>query len=68
MPAQWTAEIVGKLHAHKVTQGQLAACLQVTPEYVSMVLNGSRRPKNAQERFTAAVEELIAQKLSTPQE
>ena len=40
----------------------LASRLGVTKGYVSMVLNGARKPANAEERFTAALDELIAEK------
>lgn len=62
MPAQWTGEIVGKLHANRIQQVQLAAHMGLTPEYVSMVLNGKRKPQNAEQAFRAALDELIAEK------
>ena len=58
MPAQWTGEIVGKLHANRIQQTKLAAHMGLTPEYVSMVLSGKRCPKDAEERFRKAVNEL----------
>lgn len=64
MPAQWTGEIVGKLHANRIQQVQLAAHMGLTPEYVSMVLNGKREPQNAEQTFRAALEELIAEKFA----
>lgn len=60
MSAQWTSEIVGKLHAHKATQAQLADFMGVTPEYVSMVLNGKREPKGAEQTFRVAVERMVS--------
>ncbi len=62
MPAQWTADVVGKMHLKKVTKKQLAEKLGVTPEYVSMVLNGHREPDGAEQRFRAAVDELIQER------
>lgn len=59
MPAQWTAEVVGKMHLSGVTAKQLAAKMNVTPEYVSMVLNGHREPEGAKERFLMALNQLI---------
>lgn len=61
MPAQWTAELVGEMHLNGVSKKQLAEQLNVTPEYVSMVLNGHRDPKGAEVRFKEAVKELIGQ-------
>lgn len=60
MSAQWIAEIIGEMHIKKVTGRQLAEQLQVTPEYVSMVLNGHRSPEGAEERFRNALRDLLA--------
>ncbi|MDD3203935.1 MAG: helix-turn-helix transcriptional regulator [Pygmaiobacter massiliensis] len=59
MPAQWTGEIVGKMHG-KITQNELAAYLKLHPKYVSAILNGKRSPANAEQTFRKAVDELIA--------
>jgi transcriptional regulator with XRE-family HTH domain len=60
MLAQWIGEVVGKMHRHKISKTQLAEHLGVTREYVSMVLNGHREPAGAQEKFEAAVNQIIA--------
>ena len=60
MLAQWTADLVGQMHKHKLSKTQLADHMGVTREYVSMVLNGHREPAGAEQRFQAAVDELIA--------
>lgn len=62
MPAQWTADIVGKMHMAGVTAKELAAFLQYNPKYVSAVLNGKREPKNAERIFRQGLDELIATK------
>lgn len=59
MLAQWIADLVGKMHKFKISKKALAEHLGVTPEYVSMVLNGHREPAGAEQKFTAAVDELI---------
>lgn len=61
MLAQWICDLVGQMHKHRVPQKRLAEHLGVTPEYVSMVLNGHREPAKAEEKFCKAVEELIAE-------
>lgn len=58
MPAQWTAELIGEMHLKKVSKKMLAEKMGVTPEYVSMVLNGHREPAGAEERFREALLEL----------
>lgn len=59
MPAQWTADIVGEMHKNRIAKKQLAECLCVTPEYVSMILNGHREPEGAEQRFRMALDEII---------
>ena len=67
MPAQWTADIIGELHINRISKKQLANQMSVTPEYVSMVLNGHREPEGAEQRFRAALDQLIrAQDQHTP--
>lgn len=60
MPAQWTADIIGQMHLYRIHKKRLAAELGVTPEYVSMVLNGRREPPGAEETFRGALERIIA--------
>ena len=62
MPAQWTSEIIGKMHLHRITKKSLAEHLGMTPEYISMVLNGHRDPPGAEARFRKAVMEIIQEK------
>lgn len=62
MPAQWTAEIIGKMHLHRISQKALAQHLGMTPEYISMVLNGHRDPPDAEARFRVALAGLLEQR------
>lgn len=59
MPAQWTAELIGKMHLNGITKKQLAERMGITPEYVSMVLNGHREPEGAEARFMNALSTLV---------
>jgi len=59
MPAQWTADLIGKMHLNNISRKQLAAHLGLNDKYVIMVLNGKRTPPNARERFEKAVDEII---------
>lgn len=62
MPAQWTANIVGQMHLFRISKKDLAEHLNMTPEYISMVLNGHREPPGAEERFRKALGEIIDSK------
>lgn len=59
MPEKWTGELIGRMHNNKVTYEELAKHLGVTKAYVSMVLNGARKPAEGKERFERALTELI---------
>ncbi len=62
MPAQWTADILAKMHMNCITSLQLANRLGYRREYVSQILNGHRSPKGAEEKFRTALEELVGEK------
>lgn len=62
MPAQWTADVVGKMHLLRISNRQIAEQMGVTPEYVSMVLNGHREPEGAEGRFKEALDRLVEKK------
>jgi toxin-antitoxin system, antitoxin component, xre family len=69
MPAQWTADLIGEMHLARVSKKQLAEHLGVTPEYVSMVLNGHREPDGAAGRFREALTQIVsAQRQDTTSE
>ena len=59
MPAQWTADVIGEMHLKKISKKQLAKHIGVTPEYISMVLNGHREPIGAEEKFREALKQII---------
>lgn len=61
MPKDWTGDLVGLMHTHRITNKMLANHMGLTDRYVSMVLNGHREPPDAEERFRAALDELIAE-------
>lgn len=67
MLAQWTGEIVGKMHIHGITAIDLAKKLGCNPKYLSTVLNGKRCPKNAEKQFSLALDELIASRENASQ-
>ena len=58
MLSKWIGEVVGEMHINRISSGQLAAHLGVTPEYISMVLNGHREPAGIEERLRKAINEI----------
>ena len=59
MSQEWIATLVGRMHVCKVTKKRLADEAGMTPEYLSMILNGHRYPAGAEEKLTAALDRLI---------
>ena len=62
MRALWAGQLIGDMYDAHVSARQLADYMGLTPEYVSMVLNGKRTPKGAEERFRTALREMCADK------
>lgn len=62
MPEKWTGDLVGKMHVNRVSYEELAKKLGFTKPYISMVLNGSRKPPNAKEKFNAALDEILEER------
>ena len=55
MPETWTGNLIGDMHNKGITYDDLAAEMGVTKSYVSMILNGKRKPKDVCERMVNAV-------------
>ena len=58
----WIAEAVGIMHINKITQIELAKKLSVTNDYISMILLGKKKPKDAKTRILNAINEIIAER------
>ena len=56
----WIAEVVGKMHINKITQSQLAKKMGVTNDYIWMILNGKKSPKDAESRINSAIDSILA--------
>jgi transcriptional regulator with XRE-family HTH domain len=54
MPEKWTGRLVGRMHNERITYDELAAELGVTKSYISMILNGARKPEGIKERMEEA--------------
>jgi len=59
---QWTGDLVGRMHNAQVTLGDMAAEMHCTKSYVSQILNGRRKPENAQERLEGAFEQIVSKR------
>ena len=64
MVEKWTGKLIGKMHNNRVSLTDVAQELGVTKAYVSMILNGTRKPPEAQRRLETAVDAIIARKKS----
>ena len=54
MPEEWTGRLIGDMHNTGVSRAEVARELGVSTAYVTMVLNGIRTPKGAEEKLRAA--------------
>ena len=59
MPAQWTGDLLGKMHVAGITAKQLADEVGWHPKYLSVVLNGHKQPKDAEMKLNDALDKLI---------
>ena len=62
MLAQWTADIIGKMHLNNITAKQLAEAVGWNAKYLSQVLNCHKCPKGAEQKLSAALERIVEQK------
>lgn len=60
-----TGDLIGKMHNSKVTYDEVAAELGCTKAYVSLILNGRRKPPDARKRLESAVSAVIQRKKET---
>lgn len=67
MIEKWTGRLIGRMHNEKLRFEDLAKELGCTKAYVSMVLNGKRKPPDARKRFEAALDSIVAKKREAPQ-
>lgn len=62
MPEKWTGQIVGTMHNERITYDDLAKEMGVTKAYISMILNGARKPSGIAERVQSAVNAIVERK------
>ena len=51
--------LIGRMHNSNITAQQIADELGVRKSYISMILNGTRSPKNGRERLEKAFENIV---------
>lgn len=59
MLEKWTGRLIGRMHNERVSYDELATELGVTKAYVSMVLNGARKPAGIKARMEGAFEAVL---------
>lgn len=64
MVEKWTGRLIGKMHNERITYAELAEEMGVNKSYISMLLNGRRKPPNIQKRMEDAVDAIIARRAS----
>jgi transcriptional regulator with XRE-family HTH domain len=62
MPETWTGTLIGKMHNKGITYDDLAKEMGVSKPYISMILNGSRKPEGIRKRMEDAVASIIGKK------
>ena len=62
MVEKWTGRLIGKMHNNGISISDLANELGVTKAYISMILNGARKPADAKSRLEAGVDAIIARR------
>lgn len=60
MPEKWTAEIIGEMHLKGITAKQLAEAVGWNSKYLSVVMNGHKKPKRAEEKLREALKRIDA--------
>nr|DAQ53985.1 MAG TPA: DNA-binding protein [Caudoviricetes sp.] len=50
------------MHINKVSQTDIAKKMGVTNDYVWMILNGKKSPKNAETRIKSAIADIIRER------
>ena len=59
---KWTGRLIGRMHNEEVTYEELGKELGIGKGYVSMILNGARKPNGMKEKMEAAFDAIIARR------
>lgn len=58
----WIATAAGLMHINRVSNIELAKELNVTPQYISAILNGKKSPKGVEQRIMTAIENVVSKR------
>ncbi|MGN0595037.1 MAG: hypothetical protein ACI4I6_07755 [Hominimerdicola sp.] len=58
----WIAKAVGLMHINHIKNIDVAEHLNYKPEYISMILNEKKKPKNAEKMIMTAINEIIEER------
>lgn len=64
MPEAWTGNLIGKMHNKGITYDDLAEEMGVTKSYISMILNGKRKPPGIKSRMDNAINTIVQRRNS----
>lgn len=62
MSDRWTGEIIASLHINKIKQKELAKEMDLTEEYISMLLCGKKSSVGMEERMKSAIESIVGRR------
>ena len=62
MPEKWTGRLIGQMHNEGVTYDDLGAEMGVTKAYISMILNGRKKPAKIRERMENAFKSVVSKR------
>lgn len=62
MPETWTGNLIGRMHNKGITYDDLAEEMGVGKAYISMILNGKRKPPNIRERMESEFQSVVSKK------
>ena len=64
MREKWTGRLIGKMHNNGISYADVAKEVGVTKAYISMILNGARKPKDSKRRLEEAVDSIMCKRNS----
>jgi len=62
MLAQWTGDVVGDMHTYQISFKELSSEIGWNEKYLSVVLNGHKTPKGAEQKVRDALEKIKKRK------